>query len=47
MIMLIGGWATLHHVEELSDTYVQKSLKIKKVNQKNQWIAIISLKDGI
>jgi len=27
--MLIGGWATLHHVEELSETYVQKSLKIK------------------
>ena len=27
MIMLIGGWATLHHVEELSDTFVQKSLK--------------------
>ena len=45
MIMLIGGWAALHHVEELSDTYVQKSLKIK--SKKNQWIAIISLKDGI
>lgn len=45
MIMLIGGWATLHHVEELSDTYVQTSLKIK--SKKNQWIAIISLKDGI
>ena len=45
MIMLIGGWATLHHVEELSDTYVQKSLE-KKI-KKNQWIAIISLKDGI
>ena len=29
MIMLFGGWTTLHHVEELSDTYVQKSLKIK------------------
>jgi hypothetical protein len=29
MIMLIGGWAALHHVEELSYTYVQKSLKIK------------------
>jgi len=29
MIMLIGGWATLHQVEELSDTYDQKSLKIK------------------
>ena len=46
MIMLIRGWAALHHVEELSDTYVQKSLKIKS-KSKNQWIAIISLKDGI
>jgi len=26
MIMFIGGWAAPHQVEELSDTYVQKSL---------------------
>ena len=35
MIMLIGGWATLHHVEELSDTYVQKSLKMKSKSKKS------------
>ena len=33
--MLIGGWATLHHVEELSETYVQKSLKIKSKSKKS------------
>ena len=35
MIMLIGGWATLHHVEELSDTFVQKSLKMKSKSKKS------------